>query len=513
MTVPTLPETAPFSPAQRAWLNGFFAGLVNSAAAAAGNSNTSITGAAPATAVPAEDEENFPWHDPAMPMDERLELAKDKPIERRMMAAMAQLDCGACGYVCKTYSEAIARGEEKNLTLCTPGGKDTSATLKELVQLGVKVAPTGGGAKPQAANAQAASGKHDRKNPFAARLVASKPLNKSGSDKDTRHVILDLKGSTLSYKPGDALGVWPENCQDLVQDILELLNASGAEDVLAPDGQHTSLREALLRDYVITRPNEEVFKFFGQPEAENVAVIDLLRQHGGKTIDAAAFVAALSPLQPRLYSISSSLLAHPNQVHLTVGVVQYKSAHGTGCKGVASTYLSTGLRPGQKARVFVHASAKFALPASGDTPMIMVGPGTGIAPFRSFLAERGAAGHQGKNWLFFGDQRQGVDFLYEDEMKSFQESGVLTNLTTAFSRDQEKKVYVQHRMLERGKEIFEWLEQGAHFYVCGDAKRMASDVDNALKQIVAEHGNMSAEDAATYVANLIKTNRYQRDVY
>jgi sulfite reductase (NADPH) flavoprotein alpha-component len=507
MMVPTLPESAPFSSAQRAWLNGFFAGLVTT------NSPAQSPSTAPVQQLPAQvEEETFPWHDAALPMSDRLELAKDKPVERQMMAAMAQLDCGACGYVCQTYSEAIARGEEKNLTLCTPGGKETASKLKELVQLGIKVSPNTGGAKPQAPGA-ASSTRHDRKNPYPARLIASNPLNKPGSDKDTRHVVLDLKGSTLSYKPGDALGVWPENCHDLVQEILELLHASGAEDVTAPDGQHTSLREALLRDYIITQPTEDLFKLFGQPESENVAVIDLLRQHADKVTDPAQFVAALSPLQPRLYSISSSLLAHPNQVHLTVGVVQYKSVHGTPCKGIASTYLSHGLRPGQKARVFVHASAKFALPASGDTPMIMVGPGTGIAPFRAFLAERGAAGHKGKNWLFFGDQKQAADFLYEDEIQSFQSSGLLTSLSTAFSRDQAEKVYVQHRMLQQGKEIFEWLQQGAHFYVCGDAKRMASDVDNALKQIVAEHGNMSAEEAAAYVANLTKTNRYQRDVY
>jgi sulfite reductase (NADPH) flavoprotein alpha-component len=513
MLVPTLPETAPFSPAQRAWLNGFFAGLVSTN----GDAQSPSAGSLQRPCPPEVKEESFPWHDAALPISERLELAKDKPVERQMMAAMAQLDCGACGYVCQTYSEAIAHGEEKNLTLCTPGGKETSSKLKELIQLRIKTTPgqSDGSSATKAPSRilTPAPSPYSRKNPYPARLIASNPLNRPGSDKDTRHVVLDLKGSTLSYKPGDALGVWPENCPDLVQEILELLHASGAEDVPAPDGQHTSLREALLRDYIITQPTEDLFKLFGQPETENVAVIDLLRQHADKPTDPAQFVAALSPLQPRLYSISSSLLAHPNQVHLTVGVVRYNSIHGTPCKGIASTYLSQGLRPGQKARVFVHASAKFALPASGDTSMIMVGSGTGIAPFRAFLAERGAAGHKGKNWLFFGDQRQSADFLYEDEIQSFQSSGVLTHLSTAFSRDQAEKVYVQHRMLEQGKEIFEWLEQGAHFYVCGDAKRMASDVDNALKQIVAAQGGMSAEEATAYVANLTKTDRYQRDVY
>ena len=305
MMIPTLPESAPFSPAQRAWLNGFFAGLVNinadpNQATTVSGAPTSMTGAAPAV-----EEETFPWHDASIPMEERMELAQEKPIERKMMAAMAQLDCGACGYVCQTYSEAIARGEEKNLTLCTPGGKETAAKLKELVQLGIKAAPASGGAKPQAAGQGVGSMRHDRKNPFAARLIASKPLNKGGSDKDTRHVVLDLKGSTLSYKPGDALGVWPENCHELVQEILGLLHASGAEDVPTPAGEHTSLREALLRDYVVTQPTEELFKLFGEAEAENVAVIDLLRKHLDKRIEPAAFVGALSAMQPRLYSISS----------------------------------------------------------------------------------------------------------------------------------------------------------------------------------------------------------------
>src|SRR6266700_5861797 len=246
MNIPTLPESAPFSLAQRAWLNGFFAGLVSVNGAPTGAEQV-----VQATQPASEAEEDFPWHDPALPLDERMEMTKEKPIERRMMAAMAQLDCGACGYVCKTYSEAIARGEEKNLTLCSPGGKETASKLKELVQLGVKVAPV---VKAQAAPASV-SGKHDRKNPFAARLVGCRALNKAGSEKDTRHVVLDLKGSHLTYKPGDALGVWAENCPQLVQEILELLRASGAEEVTGADGQATSLREALIREYTITQPS------------------------------------------------------------------------------------------------------------------------------------------------------------------------------------------------------------------------------------------------------------------
>jgi sulfite reductase (NADPH) flavoprotein alpha-component len=218
-------------------------------------------------------------------------------------------------------------------------------------------------------------------------------------------------------------------------------------------------------------------------------------------------------MQPRLYSISSSLAAHPGQVHLTVGVVRYKSGRGTACKGACSTYLGERLRPGQKVRIFTHASANFGLPENPETPVIMVGPGTGIAPFRGFLAHRKAEGASGKNWLFFGDQKQSCDFLYENELKGYVADGHLTKLSLAFSRDQKHKVYVQTRMLEEARELWAWLEQGAHFYVCGDAKRMANDVDAALRQIAQEQGGMSAEDAAAYVAKLAKDGRYQRDVY
>jgi sulfite reductase (NADPH) flavoprotein alpha-component len=513
MNIPTLPETAPFNPGQRAWLNGFFAGLVTL------NVDSQVPAMPTEVGTPAGgvQEEEFPWHDPAMAMGERLELAKDRPLERRMMAAMAQLDCGACGYVCQTYSEAIVRGEEKNLTLCTPGGKETATKLKELVQLRVNGVPaTAPTAKRQAEVGHSQGGTWSRKNPFAARLLASTALNKMGSDKDTRHVIFDLKDSGLTYKPGDALGVWPENCPDLVEEIIDRLHATGAEDVPGPDGQHTSLYEALVRDYTITHPTDEVFQLLGVEPTENLSLLDVLRQHaeaGGKAIEPAAFVAALSPMQPRLYSISSSLAAHPGQVHLTVGVVRYKSGRGTACKGACSTYLGERLRPGQKVRIFAHASAKFGLPENPDTPVIMVGPGTGIAPFRAFLAHRKAEGASGKNWLFFGDQKQSCDFLYENELKGYVADGHLTKLSLAFSRDQKHKVYVQTRMLEEAREMWAWLEQGAHFYVCGDAKRMANDVDAALRQIAQEQGGMSAEEAAAYVAKLAKDGRYQRDVY
>jgi len=513
--VPVLPESAPFTSGQRAWLNGFFAGMVSGGGAggiaAPGVMPAGLTAVAEAPAP--EGEEDFPWHDPALAIDERLEMAKDKPVERKLMAAMAQLDCGACGYLCKTYAENIAEGAEKNLTLCMPGGKETAGKLKELVKLGIKVSSAGGSVQA-AVKSGAGTPTWNRSNPFPARLVSAKNVNGAGSDKDTRHVVFDLKDSGLTYKPGDALGVWPENCPDLVGEILELMSATGAEEVQGPDGQAMSLFEALVHHFVVTTPTDDLIALLGHEPVEGLGVIDLLRKTPAERRPAAdALVAALSPMNPRLYSISSSIRACPDQVHLTVGVVRYRNGAGSACKGVCSTFLSERVRPGQKVRIFFHASPKFGLPASGDTPIIMVGPGTGVAPFRAFLQERMAAAAKGQSWLFFGDQRSSCDFLYERELAEMQQKGVLTKLSTAFSRDQEKKVYVQHRMIEQQADLWRWLEQGAHFYVCGDAKRMANDVDNALKQVIREQGGMSEEKAAAYVAELAKNGRYQRDVY
>jgi sulfite reductase (NADPH) flavoprotein alpha-component len=224
------------------------------------------------------------------------------------------------------------------------------------------------------------------------------------------------------------------------------------------------------------------------------------------------FVSALSPLAPRLYSISSSPLAHPDQIHLTVGAVRYTNDGGRQCKGVASTFLADRVPPGMKVRVFLHPSHKFGL-CDGDRPIIMVGPGTGIAPFRAFLQERDASKSRGRNWLFFGDQRSDGDYLYLDELERHLHAGVLTRLDTAFSRDQAEKLYVQHRMLEHAAELWSWLEAGGAFYVCGDAQRMAADVDSALRQIIASEGNLSAADADKYVSEMVRSGRYQRDVY
>jgi sulfite reductase (NADPH) flavoprotein alpha-component len=545
LALPVLPETAPFTPAQRAWLNGFLAGMLNThpAGSSGGGGGGGGTSAPPdagtstdAGAAPDVDED-FPWHEPSIALDERLKLAEGKPVARLLMAAMAQLDCGACGYACKTYAEAIAEGREKDLTRCTPGGRDTSKALKQLLASAPAPAPAAKAARPQAAAKAAAAPAEPtgwtRDNPFAARLLRSARLNGPASSKDTRLVVLDVKGSGIAYKAGDALGVYPENCPDLVQDVIEALGATGAEDVGGWDGQPTSLREALLRDYTITRPSPVLIELLADratDEAEKdalaelrdddaglapgVQVLDLLRRFTSALphVKPDDFVSALSPLAPRLYSISSSPLAHPDQVHLTVGAVRFTNDGGRVCKGVASTFLADRVRPGVKVRVFLHPSYKFGL-CDGDRPIVMVGPGTGIAPFRAFLQERAATKAPGKSWLFFGDQKSDGDFLYRDELERYHLDGVLTRLDTAFSRDQAGKVYVQHRMLEHAAELWSWLEAGAAFYVCGDAQRMASDVDKALRQVIAAEGKLGAAEADRYVAEMVRAGRYQRDVY
>ncbi len=537
MSVPFLPESAPFTPAQRAWLNGFLAGMVTGKQATEAMTAGTKKEDAPAAVSAVVEEEPMPWHDPTIKLEDRLKLAEGSQPARKLMAAMAQLDCGACGYVCQTYAEAIADGAEKDLTRCTPGGKETAKTLKVLI---ADIAKEGPRAEKVAAapeiglptKATTEVKAFNRNNPFHARLLRSVRLNGPESSKDTRLIELDLKGSHLSYNVGDALGVYPENCPELVVRLMELLDASGAEDVIGRDGAHISLHEALLREYTITQPTDRMLELLARVATDageqgelkkmmdddalcpaGMQVADLLEKHRSARPSAADFVAALSPMSPRLYSISSSFRAHPNKVHLTVGVVKYTNGYDRACKGVASTFLAERIRPGQKVGVFVHPSRNFGLPASGDVPVIMIGPGTGIAPFRAFLQERQATGARGKNWLIFGDQHERCDHLYRDELEGYRGNGLLTRLDTAFSRDQAEKLYVQHRMLEHAAEMWSWLKEGAHFYVCGDASRMASDVDGALKRIIAAQGGLSREETEAHVALMSKSGRYQRDVY
>jgi sulfite reductase (NADPH) flavoprotein alpha-component len=371
-----------------------------------------------------------------------------------------------------------------------------------------------------------------KKNPFPARLLANRLLNSEGSGKEVRHYEISLAGSGLSYEVGDALGVVPANCNALVGDILAALGCDGEEAVKTSEGQETSLRMALTQQYDITRPSSELLKAAAERGAaggELAALLDPARKDdlkkwlwGREIIDvisglAQPFTAAeltplLKKLQPRLYSISSSPKAHPDEVHLTVAAVRY-DGYGRGRKGVCSTFLADRCTDSTPVPVFVQVSHGFRLPANGDVPVIMCGPGTGIAPFRAFLEERLATGAKGRNWLFFGDQKRSTDFLYQEQLEGWVADGHLARLDLAFSRDQAEKIYVQNRMLENAAELWSWLESGAHFYVCGDASRMAKDVDAALHQVAETAGGLSKEAAAEYIQKLKSEKRYQRDVY
>ncbi|MFK7909902.1 MAG: sulfite reductase flavoprotein subunit alpha [Akkermansiaceae bacterium] len=373
-----------------------------------------------------------------------------------------------------------------------------------------------------------------KKNPFPSEILANYNLNGAGSAKQTHHVELSLEGSELEYEVGDALGVFALNPPEVVDEIIAALPFNTNEDVPFPDGSEGSLREALIKHYDIRKltklfvekwqarsgsPMLRAIVESGDREEMNDFIwgrelIDLVVDHPADFEDGEDFVGHLKKLQPRLYSIASSPKAHPGEVHLTVGIVRYHS-HYRDRGGVCSTFLSDrsdGLKPG----VFVHNNKAFRVPENPDADVIMVGPGTGIAPFRAFLEERqitGNNGGKGRNWLLFGDQHEETDFLYREELQAMQENGTLNRLDTAFSRDQDKKIYVQDRMREFAPELWEWLTHGGYFYVCGDASRMAKDVDAALHQIAQTEGGMSEEQAVEFIKTLRSEKRYARDVY
>jgi sulfite reductase (NADPH) flavoprotein alpha-component len=373
---------------------------------------------------------------------------------------------------------------------------------------------------------------YTRSNPFPGKLVVNRRLSSPDSEKDTRHFEIDLTNWGLNFEPGDSVAVYPTNDSQLVEEIIRVLGAKGDEPV--PAAKTTKpFREALLRDYSITQPTPKFLKAIAERasaapmlkellhsdrkhDLENylwgAEVIDFLLEHPSVKFTPEEVVGLLTKLQPRLYSVASSLRVFPDQVHLIVDVVQYES-RGRVRKGVASTFLA---QRADKVPVPVYpSSAKhFHMPEDESLPLIMIGPGTGIAPFRAFLQERQARGAKGKNWLFFGAQREKCDYAYKEDFDRFKRDGILTQLDCAWSRDQAHKVYVQHRVLENAPEIWKWIDsEGAQFFVCGDARRMAKDVDAALRKIVQEQGGKSAEEANDYVEKLKSDKRYKRDVY
>ena len=374
--------------------------------------------------------------------------------------------------------------------------------------------------------------KYTRNNPFQSYVRVNYLLTGEGSEKETRHVELTLDEG-MTYTPGDAVGIIPENRREAVDDVLKALGYKGDERVLDHYKVEISLDEALrtrlgigklargsVGQYAKLAPDVEGLKVMVGPDNKARAeeycwgreFVDLAADFPGVVTEPQQLFNVLQRLTPRMYSIASSQAMHQDNVQTTVRVIRYDS-HGRSRQGVASGHLGDRAGVGETMPIFLHSNANFRLPEDNSAPVIMIGPGTGIAPFRAFLEERQASGAAGDNWLFFGEQREKMDFLYKDQLQGMVKDGVLKRLDTAFSRDQHNKVYVQDKMQEQAAELFQWLERGAYFYVCGDAMRMAKDVETALLDVIAKGSNGTLDHAAEYLAGMKKQKRYQRDVY
>jgi len=561
-TVPVLPETAPFTPAQRAWLNGFFAGLYSRGNAA---------GAAPAGAAPTALKPLSILFASQTGTAERLAKKASKLAGKRgfaptlVEASQSSVEKlggeGPLLLITSTYGDGEAPDSAKALlkalsnapgkpleklrfSVCALGdsnyakfcqaGRDFDRLLEKLGGIRVLersecdigqeevhsvwldkalslLTDSGEAANTGTVQTNAEESDDDEGHkPVQAKLLSVTRLNTQGSAKEVNHVCIQLAGTGLSYQAGDALSVMPTNHPALVTEILGLLGCDG-EEAVTVGKERLSLRRALETTQDLGKPSPALLKLLEfPPEAAPHQVIDALVT-ASKRPEPGAFLGALRRLQPRLYSISSSPVAHAGEVHLTVGAVRYEHS-GRPRQGLCSTFLAERALEAGKVEISVHSNSGFRLPSKPETPVIMIGPGTGIAPFRAFIHERVASGAQGENWLFFGDQRAATDFLYREELETLEQQGRL-RLSLAWSRDQEAKIYVQNRMLETAAELWAWLQRGAHFYVCGDASRMAKDVESALHRVVETAGGKSPEEAAAYVEELKSSRRYQRDVY
>ena len=497
--VPLIPPSAPFSAAQRSWLNGFLAGLY-------GGQGAPMSSTAAPMVV-----EDMPWHDPALDLPDRLRMAEGRPPARQLMAAMAQLDCGQCGYLCQTYAEALADGRETSAGLCVPGGKPTMKAVKVLLA----AAPAIVAAPPPvvAATAVATVG-------APVQILSADLLSGPGSAKEVRHIRIGLADSGLHYLPGDSLGVMPQN------------DPAVADAVLAAYGEPGhALRDGLITQYDLARPQDRTMALLAGAatdpheakalralqdgddgaEPDGADLLDLITTFPSARPPIADLIRSLPALKPRLYSIASAPEAAPGEVHLCVSVVR-TDRRGRVRPGVASAYLADHALDGRPVLATVTTS-HFRLPQDPATGIIMVGPGTGIAPFRAFLQARQHQPAPGPAWLFFGDQHADRDYLYKTEIEGWQAAGTLSRTSLAFSRDQTRKVYVQDRMREEAADLWHWLQGGAHLYVCGDASRMARDVDQAMRDVAQSQGGLDEAQARDWIVALARQGRYLRDVY
>jgi len=579
MKTPNIPENAPYSDTQRAWIGGFFAGMHSHMLQNSGSSNQidarvinilygTQTGNAESVASDvAAAAKTHGLHPVVKSMDE-IEIDALVKMEYLLiitstygegeMPDNAQLlwdaiSADSAPKMENTQFSILALGDTSYDLFCK-AGIDWDVRLEALgakrlfdrvdcdVEFDEATEDWIGQVIPMMADGATVSlvvddgstsnkPKYNRKNPFSSKITENRLLTSEKSSKETRHYEFSLEGSGLTYEAGDALNVVPLNCPELVSAIVTAISCTGTEDEPV-NGEPMSLSEALRTHFEIKLPTKELLQEIanrsGDQELNGLLAsddkkalskylwgrdtLDLLLQFPDIQFSAAEFLALLKPLQHRAYSISSSGKMHTDTVHLTVASVRY-NAHNRDHKGVCSTFIADLVDENSEVKIFFSPNKSFRVPKDDSLPMIMVGPGTGIAPFRAFLQEREFRKASGQNWLLFGDRNAETDYIYQDEIEAMQEKGVLTRLDLAFSRDQEEKIYVQDRMIENGAEMFSWLDKGGSFFVCGDASYMAKDVDKALHSIIETHGNKSSEQAIDYVNQLKKEKRYVRDVY
>ncbi len=579
MKTPNIPQNAPYSDTQRAWLGGFFAGMHSHILQSAGSANQADarlisilygtqTGNSESVANDAATLAKAHGLQPAVKSMDEIEIDALAKMEYLLIITSTygegEMPDNAQLLWDSISADSAARMENTRYSVLALGDTSYDLFCKAGIEWDTRLAELGAkrlydridcdvdfedaaeswiaSVIPMMADGAVATvvvdadttkdkPKYNRKNPFPTKVTCNRLLTSEKSSKETRHYEFSLAGSGLTYEAGDALSIVPQNCPELVADIVKAIGCTGQEDEPV-HGENMRFSEALRTHFEIKLPSKELLQEIANrssdPELNSLLqagdkdklshylwgrdTLDLLLQFPEIEFSAAEFIALLKPLQHRAYSISSSGKMHPDSVHLTIASVRYNS-YDREHKGVCSTFLADLVDENTEVKIFFSPNKSFRVPEDDSLPMIMVGPGTGIAPFRAFLQEREFRKASGKNWLLFGDRNAATDYIYQDEIEAMQASGLITHLDLAFSRDQQEKIYVQDRMRENGAEMFAWLEQGGSFFVCGDATYMAKDVDKALHDIIEEHGHKTAEQAADYINHLKKEKRYVRDVY